>query len=215
MASNGSANGGVRDHLLRDPVNPVPRRTDLIEKEVEGIKLYKTPYESYWITTNGEVWSDKRKRFIRQFSAPNKGKNPKDYRKAYLYNGQGRSIVRVHRLMMETFYGKCPSGYVVDHIDGDPTNNRLDNLRYLTSADNTRTADYSNRQFFHKKVVVHENEEMLVFESVSDFVVKYGLSRRQSKPHNYRIGKRFGNSGLILEDFVIGDRMNEIWLRKV
>lgn len=215
MASSESANGGVRDHLLRDPVNPVPRRINLIERELEGITLYKTPYESYWITDNGDVWSDKRKRFIRQFSAPNNERNPKDYKKVYLYNGHGRRIVRVHRLMMEAFYGKCPNGYVVDHIDGDPSNNRLNNLRYLTSVDNTRIADYSDREFFHKKVTVHENGETIEFESVSDFVKEYGLSRRQSKPHNYRIGKRFGKSELILADFVIGDRRNEIWLRKV
>jgi len=54
---------------------------------------------------------------------------------------RGRSHL-VHRLMMRAFVGLPPPGMQVCHIDGDPTNNRLENLRYDTSKSNAadRTA---------------------------------------------------------------------------
>ena len=45
----------------------------------------------------------------------------------------------------------CPheDGYVTDHIDGDPTNNRLSNLRIVSSADNMlNKKQYSNSKYF-------------------------------------------------------------------
>lgn len=43
---------------------------------------------------------------------------------------------RVHRLVLETFVGPCPEGMEGCHYDGDPTNNRLDNLRWDTHVAN-------------------------------------------------------------------------------
>jgi hypothetical protein len=42
----------------------------------------------------------------------------------------------VHRLMLETFVGPCPSGMECRHLNGDPGDNRLDNLCWGTPADN-------------------------------------------------------------------------------
>lgn len=38
----------------------------------------------------------------------------------------------VHRLVLETFRGPCPSGYEACHNNGDKHDNRLDNLRWDT-----------------------------------------------------------------------------------
>ena len=42
----------------------------------------------------------------------------------------------VHYLVLLAFVGPRPAGYDVCHIDGDPTNNYLDNLRYDTRVEN-------------------------------------------------------------------------------
>lgn len=52
----------------------------------------------------------------------------------YLYvglckNGE-KETCQVHQLVMESFVGRCPDGCEVDHIDWNPSNNRLDNLSY-------------------------------------------------------------------------------------
>lgn len=43
---------------------------------------------------------------------------------------------RVHQLVLEAFVGPCPAGHIVMHLDDDPSNNALTNLRYGTSQEN-------------------------------------------------------------------------------
>jgi len=43
---------------------------------------------------------------------------------------------RIHRLVLETFVGNCPKNMECCHWDGNPTNNRLENLRWDTSKSN-------------------------------------------------------------------------------
>lgn len=53
--------------------------------------------------------------------------------------GRGKSL-RVHRLVLEAFVGPCPPGHEGCHNDGDPTNNRLSNLRWDTRSGNMQDA---------------------------------------------------------------------------
>lgn len=50
-----------------------------------------------------------------------------------------RSVVAkatVHALVAKAFLGPAPEGHEVAHHDGDPTNNRVDNLRWATRVEN-------------------------------------------------------------------------------
>ena len=51
-----------------------------------------------------------------------------------------RSNKQVHHLVMEAFIGPRPRGLVCNHKDGDKLNNRVDNLEYVTSSENTKHA---------------------------------------------------------------------------
>ena len=42
----------------------------------------------------------------------------------------------VHQLVLEAFVGLAPGSRECRHLDGDPSNNRLENLRWGTSAEN-------------------------------------------------------------------------------
>ena len=43
---------------------------------------------------------------------------------------------RVHRLIAETYLEKPKGNYQVNHIDGNKTNNKIDNLEWITQQDN-------------------------------------------------------------------------------
>ena len=53
-----------------------------------------------------------------------------------LYKDNQRHNLQVHRLVLAAFVGPCPDGMEVRHLNGDPTDNRLTNLKYGTSAEN-------------------------------------------------------------------------------
>lgn len=50
---------------------------------------------------------------------------------------QGNSRL-VHSLVMEAFVGCRPHGFDIAHLDGDPTNNSLGNLKYVSRSENIR-----------------------------------------------------------------------------
>lgn len=43
---------------------------------------------------------------------------------------------RAHRLIWEMFNGPIPEGMLIDHVDGDVYNNRIENLRLATRTQN-------------------------------------------------------------------------------
>jgi len=49
-----------------------------------------------------------------------------------------RKDVTAHSVIMETFVGPRPKGMQILHKDGNPRNNRVDNLRYGTAKENAQ-----------------------------------------------------------------------------
>ena len=52
------------------------------------------------------------------------------YLRVNLSVGEKRKILRIHTLVMLAFVGSRPENELVRHLDGNPKNNRLDNLMY-------------------------------------------------------------------------------------
>lgn len=85
----------------------------------------------YCVTDEGEVYSLKTGRKITQ-------KNQRGYMYVHLSSKGVSYNIRVNRLVMSSFMRKKIDGrFVVDHIDNNKLNNRLDNLRLLTNGENT------------------------------------------------------------------------------
>lgn len=96
---------------------------------MKDIKGYEGQYA---ITDNGEVWSYKRKKFLKQFISNN------GYMRVSLWrDGEGKNY-RGHRLVAEAFIPNPDNLPEVNHKDWCRTNNRLENLEWCDSQYNLR-----------------------------------------------------------------------------
>lgn len=74
----------------------------------------------------------------------------------------------VARLVCATFHGnKIDTDLTVNHKDGDRLNNRIDNLEWMTRADNIRHAFETGLQTQQKGVTLQHNGAVLIFRSMS------------------------------------------------
>lgn len=101
----------------------------------------------------------------------------------------GRSrLYRVHTLVLLAFVGECPDGMEACHKDGDPTNNRLANLRWGTPKSNCGDRDRHGRTARRER----NGRAKLTPEQVRDIrdirskgcplatlAVRFGVSKRQ------------------------------------
>ena len=64
------------------------------------------------------------------------------YKRVSLYkttnNKKYNTVKGVHQLVLESFIGPCPDGKESSHLDGDPTNNNLNNLIWETHIENNK-----------------------------------------------------------------------------
>lgn len=74
-------------------------------------------------------------------------------KKMYAYynpsiKGKQKSLLK-HRLLYVWFVGDIPKGYVVDHINNNPLDNRIENLQLLTRSENTKKNSVGRNQLYY------------------------------------------------------------------
>lgn len=57
---------------------------------------------------------------------------------AVTIRGEGQTAWGVHQLIASAFHGPCPEGLVVDHVNTIKTDNRPENLEYVTNTENVK-----------------------------------------------------------------------------
>jgi hypothetical protein len=97
----------------------------------------------------------------------------------YLYDPTYKKTYLAHRVVWALHYDKFPDG-VIDHIDGDPSNNRLDNLRSVDQSENNinRRTPLGHNSNGIKNLHVYDNRRKM-----------YGITIRYK---NYLGGKNSG-----------------------
>lgn len=91
-------------------------------------------YPGYRVSGEGEVqscWSrrGRRDRMTGTWLPLEPIRRPYGYLSVNLHRGGTKTARYIHHLVLEAFVGPRPPGLICCHWDGDPTNNRVENLR--------------------------------------------------------------------------------------
>ena len=106
------------------------------------------------------------------------------YPTAYLRCEGKRTSDPIHRLVAEAFIGPRPTGFQINHIDGNKCNNRVENLEYVSASDNQKHA-------FRIGLASMKGERHTRHKLTDQIVIE--MRRLRSLGETYKnIGKLFG-----------------------
>ena len=148
------------------------------EDEDEDVEIFKRidGCPNYSISNHGNVWSDFTTKILKH------GINDEGYHLVGLRkNGKGATR-RVHRLVGLAFIQNPNDKPIVDHIDGDPSNNHVKNLRWASFEESAWNTKSSNP--FGKGVYKHTN----IDERCVQLIRSPYYSKIRHQGNNYDLG---------------------------
>ena len=170
-------------------------------------------FDRYMLTSNFEIYSKDRKKLMNWFITKPPSNNVKNvtggYRVITLTNNSGnRIVVRRHRLLLEVFKPvKNSKELVVNHINGIPGDDRLQNLEWVTRKDNLIHA-IKNGLMPNSVIKIDMKDlttgEIKTFDSAS-------ICARYLKVSNSKVVKRMYNNTFYYADKLIFKKHTDEW----
>jgi hypothetical protein len=132
----------------------------------------------YKVSNTGEVYSEHSGRLLKLRTVS------KFYKRAVLSRENKATGHAVHKLVLEAFDRPRPKGMQARHLDGNPSNNKISNLRWGTAKEN---AEDKRRHGTLPKGEVHGKSKLsckavrdikknLTLDAVSEFAQKYNVT---------------------------------------
>ena len=150
-------------------------------------------YPNYLIYPDGKVQNKKTKRYLK----PLKSRNKNPYYKYRLYDKKIYKNFQIHRLVASHYITNPDNKPQVDHINRDTSDNRVENLRWVTISENqhntkmriTNTSGHTNitkrenRKYRYHKKIRGENhikyfktlKEALCYKYIFTLKIRAGL----------------------------------------
>lgn len=168
-------------------------------------------FKDYRIGTDGSVWSKRKMNFssfcefqpwkkIKPAMSRGKGEK-KGYPHFNIYRDGKRHTGHVHILILLTFVGPKPDGYVARHLDGNPTNNRLDNLAWGTPKEN------HDDKYLHGTIPLGERHHSAVLTK-EDVITARRM--KLSGMRHWQIAKQLGKGVGALTQAIRGDNWSHV-----
>ena len=137
-------------------------------------------FENYSISNEGRIRNDKTGTI----------RKPQNYTNGYFSVRLNRKNLLIHRLVAKAFIENPERKPVVDHINGDRKDNRVENLRWVTTAENLMGYGHEERCNFHRTGIRAINvvtNEQIDFVSKTECAKYFGCTKHQIKTdHLYK-----------------------------
>ena len=107
---------------------------------------YIDGYENYIIFRTGKIYSVKSGKFM-------KPSNFSTYKSVGLSKDGKETRFRIHRLLGLTFIPNPDNKKCIDHINRNPNDNRIENLRWVTHRENSQNRTDNNEDIYIAKKI--------------------------------------------------------------
>ena len=177
---------------------------------VDEINLKTIPgFPNYAITKDGRVWSKPRKDSMgrKQGGSYLSIQKQNGYYHIPLYQDRVIKRKKVHRLVLETFVGPCPEGMECRHLDGNPQNNNLNNLKWGTKSENAKDSLEQKTHPGFKNKGKNNPSAVLRLPKVNLIKLLYASKLFTQK----EIGALFYVSNAQVSRIIAGKRWKHIW----